>query len=317
MVEADPVRRAPHPSGDDLASLSAGPASDPAPASVGHIAGLKPRLRPRDGGDVPGADVALVDELDPLTRHVVTAWLRDNASAALRQTRLRVLASFLRWLYTAEPALELLAATEAQLDAYCYAALTTGVRTPGKPLAGATVVRRRAVLASFYAFACRYGAIRPRRDVTGTPPPTPAERRLLRTGVTRLADDGRWAEALAVALLEATGTSVEALAALTAHDVHPLAGDGRPTLITLRGGRDDIVAFPVSPEVCRLLRVLCGSRAAGEPLISRGDGRCVDVEWIGAALTDAALAAGLRRQRAELLRPHLMRAITVSELARP
>lgn len=314
MVEADTAKWVPATSGNDLTSASMSPASDPESASIGQIAGLRPRLRPRDGGDVPAADVELVDALDPLTRQVVTAWLRDNSSAPQRQTRLRVLASFLRWLYATEPALELLAATDAQLDAYSYAALITGVGTPGKPLARATVIKRRATLASFYAFAWRYGAVRPRRDVTGAPPPTPAERRLLRKGVMRLADDGRWDEALAVALLEATGTSVEALAALTAHDVHPLASDGRLTLITLRGGRDGIVAFPVSPEVRHLLRALCDSRAPGEPLISRGDGRGVDAEWIGAALTDAALAAGVRRQRANLLRPHLMRAITVTEL---
>ncbi|MEV0353311.1 hypothetical protein AB0H88_46815 [Nonomuraea sp. NPDC050680] len=293
------------------------PASDPAPVGVGQIPGLRPRLRPGDGGEVPAADVDLVDALDPRTRRTVTAWLREKASAPQRQTRLRVLASFLRWLHTAEPALDLLTATEAQLDAYCYTALTTGVRTSGKPLTRTTVIRRRATLASFYAFARLSGADRSHRGLTGTPPLTPAERRLLRTGAGRLADEGRWAEALAVALLEATGASVEALAALTAHDVRPSAPADRLTLITLRDGRDGIVAFPVSPEVRHLLRALCASRAPGEPLIRRDDGRSVDLEWIGAALTDAALAAGVRGQRAQLLHPHLLRARTVTERARP
>ncbi|MEV1243328.1 hypothetical protein ACIBO2_33155 [Nonomuraea sp. NPDC050022] len=322
MVEAETTPRVPHTFGDGLASPFPGgdpmrPASHPEPAGVAQIPGLRPRLRAGDGGEVPAADVDLVDALDPRTRRTVTAWLSEKPSAPLRQTRLRILASFLRWLHTAEPALDLLTATEAQLDAYCYTALTTGVRASGKPLTRATVIRRRATLASFYAFARRTGADRSHRGVTGTPPLTPAERRLLRTGARRLADDGRWAEALAVALLEATGACVEALAALTAHDVRPSAPADQLTLITLRDGRDGVVAFPVSPEVRHLLRALCASRPPGEPLIRRDDGRSVDLEWIGAALTDAALAAGVPRQRAELLHPRLLRARTVTELARP
>ncbi|RCG16350.1 hypothetical protein DQ384_40110, partial [Sphaerisporangium album] len=70
--------------------------------SVGDIAGLSPRRARGDGGEVPGADVDLVDRLDRTTFGVVAAWLADKPSAATRQTRLQVLAAFLRWLDTLE-----------------------------------------------------------------------------------------------------------------------------------------------------------------------------------------------------------------------
>ncbi|WP_049573907.1 hypothetical protein [Nonomuraea sp. SBT364] len=283
-------------------------ADDPGLTSVGQIEGLGPR-------QVPAGDVALLDELDPLTWRVVAAWLQGRPSAARRRTCLRVLASWLRWLYASEPALEPLAASGSHLDAYCYAALTTGAGTSGKPLAKATVAGRRATLASFYAFAGQSGAMR-RRSPNGTPPLTRTERRLLRGGVARLAEDGRPAEALAVALLEATGASVDSLAALTVHDVHALPGGDHPLVLVLRGERDGPVAFPVPPRVRPLLRAQCDGRTPGEPLITGHDGRDVDVEWLTSALTGAALAAGLPRHRAELLRPDLLRAGTVTGFAR-
>ncbi|MET9343236.1 hypothetical protein [Nonomuraea sp. NPDC003804] len=72
----------------------------PAPlvAGVGDIAGLRPRRARRDGGEVPGADVDLVDALDRLTWNVVAAWLADCPLASTRRTRLQVLTAFLRWL---------------------------------------------------------------------------------------------------------------------------------------------------------------------------------------------------------------------------
>ncbi|MEV4225484.1 hypothetical protein [Nonomuraea sp. NPDC049725] len=284
-------------------------AADPDFTSVGRIDGLRP-------GQVPAADVELIDGLDPLTWQVAVAWLQGRPSAARRRTCLRVLASWLRWLYAAEPALEPLAATGSHLDAYCYTALTTGVGPAGRPLAKATVSGRRAVLASFHAFAEASGATRARRSADGAPPLTPAERRLLRGGVARLAEDGRAAEALAVALLEATGASVDALAALTVHDIHALPGGEHPLVLVLHGEPEGPVAYPIPPRARPLLRELCGGRAAGEPLITGPHGRDVDARWVTAALTDAALAAGLPRHRAELLHPGLLRAVTVTEFAR-
>ncbi|MEO3872050.1 hypothetical protein ABGB18_24820 [Nonomuraea sp. B12E4] len=146
-------------------------------SSVGHLAGLRPRGRSDAGGDVRGADVDLVDALDPPTWRTVVAWLRDTPSMASRRSRLQILAAFLRWLRTLDPALEPLAATGAHLDAYCEAArsgaLTVGVRTPGKPLAGATVAKRRTALSSFYAYAWERGALR-QAPATG-PQATPAQ----------------------------------------------------------------------------------------------------------------------------------------------
>ncbi|MGW0807797.1 hypothetical protein [Nonomuraea sp. NPDC002799] len=285
----------------------------PAMTSAGQISGLRPRVRPGDGGDVPGADVDLVDALDPATWRVVTGWLREDVSTTTRQARLQALASFLRWLQATRPALDPLAVTGTHLDAYCADALSgaaaVGTRTPGKPLAKATVARRRAAVSSFYAFAWNGGAVRSPHDTRSL---TMDERRLLRRGVAHLAADGRQAEALAVALLEATGTSVGALAALTPESVHAV-GD-QAAVITLRDHRGDLVAFPAPPPVVPLLRTLCRSRSAGEPLIRRDDGRIVDLEWAGDALADAALAAGIPQRRAKLLHPGLLRAATVTEL---
>ncbi|MEV0616374.1 hypothetical protein AB0I81_23870 [Nonomuraea sp. NPDC050404] len=294
--------------------------------SVGRIGGLRPRRRPGDGGEVPGQDVDLVDALAPHTRRTVAAWLLDKQTPATRQARLQVLASFLRWLRTVEPELEPLAVTGAHLEAYCEAALagelTTGVRNPGKPLARATVTRKRAMLSSFYTFAWSSGVVRHDRTPVSRPPaardtwtPTREDRLLLRRGIAKLAADGRPAEAAAVALLEATGAPVDALAGLTVQDLRAVTG-GEPAIVTMHDGRGDLVAFPVPMSARPLLRVLSAARTAGEPLIRRPDGHPVDVQWLRAALSAAALAGGIPKRRAELLDPHMMRATTVTELLR-
>ncbi|MDP4506802.1 tyrosine-type recombinase/integrase [Nonomuraea turcica] len=290
--------------------------------SVGQLPGLRPRRRPRDGGEAAGGDVDLVDALDPLAWRTVAAWLHGKPSAATRQVGLQVLASFLSWLRDTEPALELLAVTGAQLDAYCEVA-RTGALTR-RPLASRTVARKRSVLLSFYTFAWQCGVVRhnqvPGQQVArnrrgaGTRTLTRDERRQLRQGIARLAADGRTAEAAAVALLELTGAAVDALAGLTRQDVHSVAGGSRPAVITVHHGRDDVVAFPVSPLARPLLRVLCASRPAGEPLIRRSDGRPVDLDWLRGALADAALAGGVPEQRARDLHPHMLRAATVTDL---
>ncbi|TDC04231.1 hypothetical protein E1267_23445 [Nonomuraea longispora] len=298
-------------------ALGAGAGRAAAAASVGQIAGLRPRRGPQDAGEVPGADVDLLDSLDPLTWRTVAAWLRERPSAATRQVRLRVLAAFLRWLREAEPSVELLAVTGAHLDTYCDAAragaLTIGVRVPGKPLASATVNRRRGVLSSFYAFAWRSGSVRHDRVAApGTGVLTREDRRLLRQGVARLAAGGRHAEAAAVALLDATGAAADALAELTFQDLHPVAGDDL-AIVTVHDSRGDIVAFPVPPPARPLLEALSSDRGPGEPLLRRDDGRPVDVEWLRDALAEAALAGGIPRQRAKLLHPYMLRAITAAD----
>ncbi|MEV4172597.1 hypothetical protein [Nonomuraea sp. NPDC049709] len=288
-------------------------------AGVGAIGGLRPRHRPGDGGDVPAADVGLVEALAPRVRRTVAAWLLDGPSPATRQTRLQVLAAFLRWLHAVEPDLDPLAVTGAHLDAYCAGALagtlTIGVRTPGRPLAPATVARKRAVLSSFYTHAWRSGAVRHDSVPGETRTLTREDRRQLRRGIARLAADGRPAEAAAVALLEATGATADALAGLTLQDLRAVNA-GEPAIVTVHDGRGDLVAFPVPEPVRPLLRALSSARTPGEPLLRRADGQAVDVRWLRAALTDAALAGGMPRARAELLDPYLMRATTVTELLR-
>ncbi|WP_090770686.1 hypothetical protein [Nonomuraea maritima] len=290
-----------------------------APASVGEIEGLRPRRRPGDGGDVSAADVDLIDGLAPAAAKAVRAWLLERSSAAARQTRLQVLAAFLRWLRASESSLDPLAATGAHLDAYCDAALTgtltVGVRRPGRPLSDTTVNRRRAVLSSFYAHAWRTGAVSHAVHAGSAGGPlTREERRLLRRGVARLAADGRTPEAVAVALLEATGASVTALAELTARDLRGYAGGG-PAVVTVRDGNGHPVAFPVPAPVRPLLRELSDTRMPGEPLI--GPGRPADARWLAAALVAAAVAGGVPRPRAEVLHPGVLRATTVTELLEP
>ncbi|MEV4805483.1 hypothetical protein AB0K18_36265 [Nonomuraea sp. NPDC049421] len=283
--------------------------------SVGRIPGLRPRRKPGDGGEVAAADVDLVDGLAAPTRRTVVAWLTERPSAATRQARLQVLAAFLRWLHDTDPALEPLAATGAHLDAYCDGALSgtlaVGVRTPGKPLSPATVSRKRAMLSAFYTFAWRSGAVRP----GPVPALTPGDRRLLRKGIARLAADGRPAEAAAVALLDATGAPVAALAGITLQDLRGVTA-GEPAIVTVPDGRGDLVAFPIPAPARPLLRTLSSSRTPGEPLIRQDDGHPVDARWVKAALTEAALAGGIPRRRAELLDPHMMRAPTVTDLLR-
>ncbi|MDA0636161.1 hypothetical protein OUY22_22290 [Nonomuraea sp. MCN248] len=264
-------------------------------AAVGQLE----RPLPRDG--------ELVDALDPITRRAVEGWLADRPSTARRRTCLRVLTSWLRWLYATEPDLEPLAASTAHLDAYCYAALTTGAGG-GRPLAPATVAGRRATLASFYAYAARCGAVQAQRLANSTSRLTPGERRLLRRGIARLAGDGRRTEALAVALLEATGATPDALAALVTRDVHVLPGADPLVVVVLREEGDGRVAYPVPERVRPLLGAECAGRNGDEPLVRRPDGALVDTGWVTAALTEAARAGGLPRQRAELLHPHLLRA---------
>ncbi|MEU8246707.1 hypothetical protein [Nonomuraea sp. NPDC048916] len=314
------------PAEPETAASQAGPPV----TSVGQLAGLRPRRRARDGGEAPGADVDLVDALDAPVWRTVADWLADAPSPAGRRTRLRVLAAFLRWLHSLRPAVELLAVTEDHLDSYRDAAasgtLAVGVRTPGKPLGNSTVAKRSATLWSFYTYARLRGAPRPGPAAGAEPaesrragvnrPLTREERRLLREGVAQLAGDGRLTAAAAVALLEGTGAPMGTLAGLTTRGFRTVAeADGTEhSVITYRNHGGDIVAVPVPWPARRLLEVLRRSRPAGELLITKDDGQPADPEWIGAALTDAALAGGIPRERAELLHPHMLCATTIGEL---
>ncbi|MER5323881.1 hypothetical protein, partial [Streptosporangium roseum] len=71
----------------------------PAPmvATVGDIAGLRPRRRKGDGGEVPGADVDAVDALPHVEWSAVAAWLKAGKAVTTRRARLADTAAFLRW----------------------------------------------------------------------------------------------------------------------------------------------------------------------------------------------------------------------------
>ncbi|MEV4114801.1 hypothetical protein [Nonomuraea sp. NPDC049695] len=265
----------------------------------------------------------LIDALDPLAWRTVADWLQERPSVAGRCARVQILAAFLRWLHTAEPGLDLLAVTGEHVDTYCRqarsGALTVGVRTPGKPLASATVTARGRVLSSFYRFAWSAGVL----SQAATPPDTSRpramtrdERRRLRRGASCLAADGRLTEAVAVALLEATGASADALASLTGRDLHAVCGDSDKSLvlITVRNSQRDVVTFPMPESVIAWLRARSSPRSPGELLIARDDGRPTDSEWLTLALVDAALAGGIPPRRARALRPPMLRAVTATSL---
>ncbi|MEV0198290.1 hypothetical protein [Nonomuraea sp. NPDC050691] len=287
-------------------------------ASVGQIGGLRPRRRPGDGGDVDGADIDLVDGLGLISRRTVAAWLHEAPSHGARRFRLRTLASFLRWLRAGHPGLALLDATGVHVRQYCDAALAGRLpQSPGRSLARATVSRRHAALTSLYHFAWEAGSIRAGHDdhtraapaptTSGTVTLTRDERRSLRLGVAKLAAEGHTAEAAAVALLDATGAPAEAVAGVTRQDLRVVADGhgGQHVVIVLHPGHDDAAAFVLPPLTCRLLRALCGERAATEPIFGRNGGP--GAGWFRAALARVALAGGIPEQRAAQLVPRMLR----------
>ncbi|GAA2278037.1 hypothetical protein GCM10010149_21890 [Nonomuraea roseoviolacea subsp. roseoviolacea] len=286
--------------------------------SVGRIAGLRPRRRPGDGGEVDGADVDLVDALDPVSRGTVADWLRESSSLSARRFRLRTFASFLRWLRLDRPDLAPLRATGAHVREYCDATLAGLLPdAPGRPLAKATVSRRRAALTSLYHFAWENGPGPVGHDGAAEAEVGPAgnraaltrdERRALRRGIARLADEGHVAEAAAVALLDATGAPAEAVAGASAQDFRTVAdGHGGEHVVMVVHTGCRVAAFVLPPLARRLLRELGGGRrSAPEPVFGRY-GEPAGAAWVGAALTRAALAGGIAERRAALLRPEMLR----------
>ncbi|NUW46667.1 hypothetical protein [Nonomuraea rhodomycinica] len=287
--------------------------------SVGRIAGLRPRRRPGDGGEVDGADVDLVDGLDPVSRGTVADWLRESSSLSARRFRLRTFASFLRWLRLNVPELAPLRATGAHVREYCDATLAGRLpEAHGRPLAKATVGRRRAALTSLYHFAWENGPGPARPDGVAAAPPagdagrraglTRDERRSLRRGIARLAAEGHVTEAAAVALLEATGAPADAVAGASSQDFRTVAdGHGGEHVVMVVHTGCHVAAFVLPPLARRLLRELGGGRrTAAEPIFGRY-GEPVAAGWVGAALTRAALAGGISERRAAQLRPEMLR----------
>ncbi|MFD0904504.1 tyrosine-type recombinase/integrase [Actinomadura sediminis] len=299
----------------------------PAPlvVSVGEIPGLSPRRRRGDGGEVPGADVDLVNRL-PRTGPdaswpTVAAWLRAGRTATTRRSRLADTAAFVRWLEPTAPGAGLWRVTEDMLAAYADELGTaTGaaarLNRGGRPLAPATVARRLSHLSSLYRYAARRHVIahnptehleRPEVSRDGaTPALTRAEASALLDGARAIA--ARYpADAAAVALLAGIGLRAAELENLTADRIGTESGH---TVVRFRVKGGKTVRVPLAPEVRVLLEPLLEARGGG-PLLLREDGRTFDRWRQTTALRRAARAAGIDVAR---LTPHVLRATAATLL---
>jgi len=303
-----------------------GAAARPAPLldSVGDIPGLAPRRRRGDGGQVPAADVDLIDAL-PRTGPAaawptVAAWLQAARTATTRRARLADLAAWLRWLAAAAPGLTLWTATEDAVAAYRDQIATgTGPAARlvrgGRPLSPATVARRLSSLSSLYDYAVRRRVLaaspaahveRPEVSGVGRTPARPlADAAALLAGAEAIADRHP-ADAAAVALALSTGMRAAELEALTAGQISAESGHC-VARVRVKGGRT--VAVPLPPRVCALLDPLIQGRAAHEPVLH--DGRPFDRWRMRTALRRAARAAGVDPAG---LTPHVLRATAITLL---
>jgi integrase/recombinase XerD len=300
----------------------------PAPmvASIGEIAGLSPKRARGDHGEVPGADVDLVDALpSTLAWPTVAAWLTAGKTVATRRARLADLAAFLRWLDAHASGLDLLAVTEDTVTGYRETIATgrarAGVKSPGKPLAAASVARRLSSLASFYAYAMRRAGLTrnpagadhvERPEVSGagkTPARTRAEARdLLGVTGTRVFAARHPIDAAAVALLLLCALRVAELAGLTAGQI--AADAGHTVLVFARkGGKIDRV--PVPAEASVLLLPLTDGRPSDALIFAGQDGRPWTRWRFTTALRRAANAAGIDHTK---LTPHTTRTTAATAL---
>lgn len=300
--------------------------------SVGDIAGLRPRRRPRDGGEVPGADVDLIDALsrtddDPLPGQraswpTVAAWLRDGRTAATRRDRLAVAAKFVRWLAVTAPDAGLWQVTEDVVIAY-RDQLGTGagpaaeLNRGGRGLAPATLAWHLSNLKSLYGYAARRQVIAqspaqwvsaPEVGKVGT---TPAVSLTEATSLVRGAQaiaERHPVDAAAVILLVCVGLRAAELESLTVGRVE--RHSGRWVIrFRLKGGK--IIIVPLPEVVMALLAPLLSGRAAGEVLLLRDDGRSFDRWRQQTALRRAARAGGLEAAK---LTPHMLRATAATLL---
>ncbi|WP_106401438.1 tyrosine-type recombinase/integrase [Actinocorallia populi] len=114
----------------------------------------------------------------------VAAWLADSQQVNTRQAHLADLAAFVLWLRVHARGMGLLAVREDVVVDYRNSLLEgsarAGVRTPGQPLAAASMARRLSSLRKFYGYAMR------RAGLTANPadPEMVARPRLARVGKT-------------------------------------------------------------------------------------------------------------------------------------
>ncbi|PRX46810.1 site-specific recombinase XerD [Nonomuraea fuscirosea] len=310
------------------------PLPPPAPLvdSVGDIAGLRPRRRRRDGGEVPGADVDLIDALprtddEPLPGQraswpTVAAWLRSGKSAATRRARLTDLAKFVRWWAATAPGAGLWQVSEDVLVAYAEQLGTgsghaAGLTRGGASLADATVKRHISTLKSLYGYAVRRRVIghspaafvdTPEVGKVGTTPALALnEAAALVRGAQKIAERHP-VDAAAVMLLATLGLRAGELEGLTVGRLERDAGHW-VIRFRLKGGKN--IAVPLAAEVMTLLRPLMTGRAPGDLLLLRADGRSFDRWRQQTALRRAARAAGLDLAK---LTPHVLRATAATLL---
>lgn len=308
----------------------------PAPLldSVGQIAGLSPRRGPRrrrgDGGpstgEVPGADVDLVDALDrdgpSAAWPTVAAWLQAGRSVATRRARLADTAAFLRWLQAAAPGVGLWEVTEDTVVAYRdQIAAATGAAAHllrgGRPLAPSSVARRLSSLAALYAYALRRHVIsanpcehveRPEVAGAGATPARPLrEATALLDGAEAIAETYP-VDAAAVALLVCTGLRAAEVTGLTAGRITDDSGH-RVLRVRVKGGKT--IAVPLPPRVRALLDPLLDGRAVHELVLTRPGGLPLTRWQLTTALRRAARAAGLDPKG---LTPHVLRATAATLL---
>jgi len=287
--------------------------------SVGEIAGLSPRRHRSDGGEVPAADVDLVDALPPGEWELCAAWLRAQKQAGTRRTYLADLAAFLRWLTIEVPGLGLTTVTEDVLvhyrDTIGTGQARAGVGRPGLPLAPATVARRLSTMSSLYKYMRRRihraNPVEdvPRPDVGDegtTPALSPTEAEALIVGCENIAAKYP-ADAAVVALMLIDGLRVGEAVALTVGAIAPSAGHYVITF-TRKGGR--VAALPIPPRAYALLGPLLEGRSPRDLLFTT-DGVPWDRWRVGTALNRAARAAGIDASR---LTPHVMRTTAATML---
>ena len=321
---------------DPLGDLAGRAETAPAPLllSVGEIPGLRPRRRTRDGGEVPGPDVDLVDALPrppdaDACWGTVAAWLRAGKTAVTRRDRLGDLANFLRWLQHAAPGTGLWQVSEDHVVAYLDA-LGTGtgaaaqLNRGGRPLAPATVARRLSTLKSLYRYAVRRDPAvrhspaefvdRPEVPTIGTTPAVTVEVAAALLGGAAAIADEHPADAAAVALLVNLGLRAGELEGLM---VGRIGRDAGHTVVRfrLKGGRE--IKVPLAGTVRALVDPLTAGRSPADLLLVRADGRSFDRWRQRTALRRAARAAGLSpTDLADLddLGPHTLRATAATLL---
>lgn len=287
-------------------------AGRPLVASVGDIAGLRPRRARGDGGEVTGAWVDVVDQLERPEWNWVAGWLRDLKSAGTRRTYLGDVAAFVIFLDVVLPGADLRQANEDVAVHYRETLAVEG-------LAASTTARRLATMSSLYRYA-----LRPERRVDGidrnpfaniTRPVVAAEGKTpaldleqtaaLVDACEQLAErhpaDGACAALLvhtAIRVSEAIGLRVGSIVWTSGH-----------CTITIRrkGGKEAVVPLP--PLVCSLLEPLTLDRAPDEPLFVQ-DGRSWDRWRPYTALRRVAKLAGIDVP----LHPHMLRATAATLL---